>query len=45
VATSLGIFLIPALYVLVEKYIVRGKSGPPPASPGAPSAAPQKGEH
>lgn len=33
VATTLGIFLIPALYVLVEKYFVRGKSVAAPAAP------------
>jgi HAE1 family hydrophobic/amphiphilic exporter-1 len=31
VATSLGIFLIPMLFVMVEKYLVRGKS--PAAAP------------
>ena len=45
VATSLGIFVIPALFVLVEKYFVRGKSKPAAAPPGGPSPAAQKGEH
>ena len=45
VATSLGIFVIPALFVLVEKYFVRGKSKPATAPPGGPSPAAQKGEH
>jgi HAE1 family hydrophobic/amphiphilic exporter-1 len=43
VATSIGIFLIPTLYVMVEKYLVRSKTAPTP--PGAPSPAAQKGEH
>ena len=41
VATTLGIFLIPVLYVLVEKYIVRSK----PAAPAQKPAAPDGGHH
>jgi HAE1 family hydrophobic/amphiphilic exporter-1 len=42
VATSLGIFLIPALYVLVEKYLVRSKPKVVAAAP-VPAPAPAGG--
>jgi len=43
VATTLAIYLIPVLYVMVEKYLVRGK--PAAAKPPASGHEPTKGGH
>jgi len=45
VATSLGIFLIPMLFVMVQKYFVRDKSAAAVSPPGDLAASAEKGAH
>jgi len=44
VATLLGIFLVPVLFVVIEKLSHRG-AAPAPAPTGAPAAPPTGGAH
>ena len=39
VATVIGVLVVPALYVLVERYVARCKPVPPPVDQKAPAPA------